>query len=535
MTFNLISVAVLLFAAFVIVFESIRSISKGIKKALITLVSVFIATFTSIVITLLISDGVFYGILEPVFESLEKNSSLESIYEKFPHLNEVIFSYADAIVSPILFLLIFVILRVILAIVFAIVFKVKQNKHGNIAYEKEDAPSYKKKPQLISALIGALSGFLVVVICFAPIVGSLKVVSVAGHKINETSSAFNFKIKDDAINMFDVFANDFSLNLLYYSGGGLVYNAVSVSKLNDNHFELESEIVGTFDGIDLLLHVGEVMSNIAQATDEQKDSLKTVGEKIDSAETMKRLAADIFPGIAKKWLKDEPYIKLEKPKVGRASSIFFDKMLYVCKSSTPDTIAADISTIINVFLISDEHNILTCEDYKTLLETANQTGAFKDIKAELEKNPRMKGVSLEIDNMSVRAVASAISGFSPEDYEIITQNITNTLNEALELDPEERIAYITNYAEFYINEYDIDLGPEITTELAEKLSDELLDTNEPITVDEVKEFWDEYTLTKDETLHLDSEDKDKIDHIIENEGEEILENIQGIMTDPVEN
>lgn len=534
MTFNLISLAVLFVAAFVVIFEIIRSVTRGVKKSILTLVSIFISAFLSIVVTLLLSDFISSKLLEKSSDLLNMQA-MESIYAKFPHLNDVIFSYLDAIMSPVLFVILFFVLRAVVAVVLAIVLKSKSKSKDVRLYEHEDAPLYKKKPKPFAAIIGAVSGFLVVVICAMPIVGTLKMASITVHKINDTSSAFNFKIKQSLVNVIDVFSDDLAVNVLYYSGGSLFYKAVSTSSLNDNHFELEDEIVGTLDGIDDLLNVGIIMSNIAEASDEQKTALRGVGEKINAAETMKTLAADFINGLSTKWLKDEPFLNLEKPYIGRSSSIFFDKMLYVCKGSTPDTVGADFSTMINVFLIAVEHNILACEDYKTLLETANQTGAFNLIKEELNKNPRMAGISLEIDNMSVRAVASAITSFDPEDYEAITQNITDTLNEALALDPEERVAYITNYAERYINEYDIDLGPDITKEIAEQLSEDLLDTNEPVTVDEVKEFWDEYTLTQNDTLELDSDDKDKIDNIIENEGDIIIGEIQDVLDEASKN
>ena len=499
MSFNLVSIAVLFIAAVIITFEVIRAISRGVKKAVITLVSIFISIFLAIIITLLASDA----IIGAAIKLLDKLSGLNVLYDRFPHFKEVVFAYADAIISPILFVLLFLLVRLIVAITFAIIFRVRAKKNKDTAYENEDAPEYVKRPKWISAILGVVSGFLVSVILFMPVVGTLKIAATAAEKVNETSEAFNFKIKKSTVKALRSFSNDLVGNVFYYSGGVLVYKATSSSKLNGNHFELEPEIVHSLDGIDDLLNVGMIISDVGNITPEEKELLAGVGEKINQAETLRTVGADFIADLAKRWLVEDKYYNIPKPSVGNASEVFFDKMLYVCKSTTPDTVGADLSTLLNVYLLSDEYGILVTKDYKDLVETANRTGAFTQIKDELSKNSRMKGVSAEIDNMAVRAVASAVTNFSDEEYEVITTDVANTLNAAMKYREEERVEYITAYLEQHINERDIDVGQDITNEVAKKLADELMmDSSKVITNEDVERFWEEYTLTEAELEEL---------------------------------
>lgn len=499
MSFNLISLAVLCIAAIIITFEIIRSFSRGVRKSLVTLASIFVSLFSSIVITFWLSDI----IKSPLIYILEKLNAMDIIFERFPNIGDVIFAYADALVSPIMFVLVFIALRIIVGIVFAIVFKRQEKKTGNTVYENEDAPQYKKKPRPICAILGILSGFLVSVIIFTPIMGTLRIASAAGHSVNESESVFNFKIKSKYVKTLDNFSNDAVGTILYYSGGALIYKAISTSRLNDNHFELSTEIAETFDGADDILNVGVIVSNIEDASLEQKEMLKGVGDQVNDAETLKRLAADIIPDISRKWLKGMPYYNVERPNVGRASAMFFDQMLYVCTSSTPDTIGADLNTLLNVYLIAYEYGILTCEDYEMMVDTARETGVFEKLKEELNKNRRMSGISLEIDTMSVRVISSVIYSLDPDDYIGITQDITDILNDSLDLSKEERIDYITGEAERYIDQYDVDIDESIAKELAEELSNQLLDTNTSLTVEDVAKFWEDYTLTKNDSIKVD--------------------------------
>ena len=499
MSFNLISLAVLFIAAIIITFEIIRAFSRGLKKSLVTLASIFISLFSSIAITFWLSDI----IKSPLIDILKRLNAMDIVFQRFPHIGDVIFAYSDAVISPIMFVLLFIVLRIVIGIIFAIVFKRQEKKIGNVVYEHEDAPEYKKNPRPMCALLGVLSGFLVSIIVFTPIVGTLKIASLSGHVVNDSDTALDFEINSKYVKALDKFSNDIVGNVLYYSGGALIYKALATSRLNDNHFELATEIEETFDGVDDILNVGIIVSCIDEASDEQKEMLRGVGNQVNDAETLKSLAADIIPDISRKWLKGMPYYQVERPNVGRASAIFFDQMLYVCTSSTPDTIGADLNTLLNVYLIAHEYNVLSCEDYDTMIDIARETGVFDKMKEELNKNRRMAGISLEIDTMSVRVVSSVIFNLNPEDYEGVTARITDMLNESLDFDSDERLEYITRETERYINQYDIDIDESIAKELAEELSSQLLDTNTTVTVEDVQKFWEDYTLSKDESVRVD--------------------------------
>ncbi len=499
MSFNLISLAVLFIAAIIITFEIIRAFSRGVKKSLVTLASIFISLFSSIAITFWLSDI----IKTPLIDILKRLKAMDIIFERFPSIGDVVFAYADAILSPILFVLMFIVLRIIIGIIFAIVFKQQEKKNGNVMYENEDAPQYKKKPRPTCAILGTISGFLVSMIIFTPIVGTLRMSSLAGHSVNDSDSAFNFKINAKLVKTIDKFSNDAIGSIFYYAGGALIYKAVSTSRLNDNHFELSTEIKETFDGVDDVLNVGVIVSNIADASPDQKEMLKGVGSQINDSETLKSLAADIIPDISTKWLAGVPYYNVNRPNVGRASSIFFDQMLHVCKSSTPDTIGADLNTLLNVYLIAYDYGILTCEDYDEMIKISNETGVFDRMKEELNKNRRMSGIALEIDTMSVRVISSVIFSLDPADYAGVTESITGMLNDALELDKDERIDYITKEAEKYIEEYEVEIDESIARELAEEFSNQLLDTHTTLTVEDVEKFWEDYTLTKNESIKVD--------------------------------
>lgn len=501
MTFSLISVAILLITALVIVIEAVRAIRRGRKKTLITFASILLSVFVSMLVTKFLSDL----FAKYVVKFIKSAVDITNISDKLASIDEILFAYSDAVIAPLTFLVVFILVRLLIALVIKIVYNINQRKGNGKLYECEDAPDSKKKPKLVNGLFGALCGFMVMVIVVSPFMGTLKIATKAFKNMNKEGDTFNVRIKDDALWYFDRCSDDFIGSILYYSGGILVYKAVSSSELNDNHFALEKEIDNTFSTAGDLLNMGNVLENISVATEEEKNMLRNLGGNVDKSETLKSATADILPVLSKKWINDESYEGISKPKVSKASESFFDKMLYVCTKSTADTVGADLSSLLNVYLIAFENDILISENYKDMIERAKMTGAFDLIKSELSKNPRMAGLDVELDTLTIKSIASAIQNFNFENYDNLMSNISNILNQALSLDGQQRLNYVAQHTKTYINQHGIDVGDDVVKEISERLVDELVDHRTNVTVDDIKSFWDKYSVAKKNNSSTDSD------------------------------
>jgi len=494
MTLSLISVAVLFITALVIVIEVVRAINRGRQKTLVSLASIISSIFLSMFITKFLSKLLANHVMEMAQDKY--NINLDSLSEKLPSIESVLYAYFDSLAAPVMFFIIFIVLRILIAIVVKIVYNINEKNAHDMHYEHEDAPEHKKKPKFINGLLGALSGFLVVVVAASPIMGTLKMASKSFKHINEDSDVFKIKLNQNAVWYFDACSDDLVGNVLYYCGGNLFYKSVASSKLNDNYFGLEREIDNTFASVSDLAVMPKILNNLSTATEDEKNMLKTLGGKIDKAETLKSATADILPELSKKWLSDEPYQGAHKPKVNKVCENFLDKMLRVCKQSNPDTVGADLSTLLNVYILVFENNMITSENYKELIEQAKLTGAFELIKEELNKNSRMSAISFDVDTMTVKAIATAIQTHNVENYELLVTNFALELNNTIGIkDDNDKLDSVTDITRRYITLYGINAGDDVTSEVAERLVDELVDGKEIITVDDLKSFFDKYSVT----------------------------------------
>ena len=501
MTFSLISVAVFLIAALIIIIEVVRALKRGFRKTLITLASLFLALFSSIIIAYFTSDLLAmlgYNLVNRIVD-------FSRFSEKIPSLKEIVMSYTDAVIAPAVFLITFFVMRGIIAIFMAIVNKSMANKISINKYESEDAPYYRKKPALTNALLGAFCGFMVAVICISPLMGTLKMLTKSFERINENSGTFGIKIKSDVIQNIDNYSNDIVGNVIYYCGGNLVYKSTATSTLNGNHFGFEREVDETFSTMGDIMKVSSTLSNISSASEVEKDKLRNLGSNINKAETLKRVAADVVPQLAENWSKNESYEGVEKPKINRVASTFFNQMLHVCTKSTTETVGEDLSTLLNVYLIAYENGILMSENYKDMLEKSKQTGALELIKKELKKNPRMASISLEIDNMTVSSLATAIQSVNLDNYDVLVGEISGVLNDAMRLDGEERLNYIRRYTKGYIHDYGIDIGDDVVDEVTQRLVDEVMNkSGGEVSIDDIKAFRDNYSVKKNNNTQQNS-------------------------------
>ena len=103
MVLSLLSVAILLIAIFEIIMETVKAVNKGLKKSLVTLASIMLSIFLSLVLTQPVSNL----LVNPIANLLKKLVNLSALENTVPSLPSVIGAYADALISPLIFLILF--------------------------------------------------------------------------------------------------------------------------------------------------------------------------------------------------------------------------------------------------------------------------------------------------------------------------------------------------------------------------------------------------------------------------------------------
>ena len=201
MTFSWFSVAVLLAVAAFVLSGMIKGARKGFIKTLASFISLIVSLIISLVISPRVSQifgGYVLGFIktQPFYGTLLPSSA---------YIDLLLTAVSSMIISSVFFLVILAVLNLIFTISFKIIYSGIEDK--NRLFSAENAPAYERNSKTFGAALGAVSGFLTVIIMFAPITGSLR---MTGKVLNMIDKAMpDFFAAEAARREFNNFKNTF--------------------------------------------------------------------------------------------------------------------------------------------------------------------------------------------------------------------------------------------------------------------------------------------------------------------------------------
>jgi hypothetical protein len=291
------------------------------------------------------------------------------------------------------------------------------------------------------------------------------------------------------------YENDPVANAVYYCGGNVVYFANASSELNGRYFALGREIKNTAKYYNNVLESAKLIGKIDEANKKEINELRNIEKYINKSETLKCVASDFVGQISKSWLDGGSYLGLSKPNVNSAIGTVLNKVLYVCSSTTPRYVGQDLCTLVDLYILLDEVDVIGTTDYEDLMRTVDGTNLLEEITDILEDNPRMASISVDFENMTVSLVSAAIlsDAISPADFQMIAGDIANAVNEVSGLSDEEQIAYITDSAFRTINQNGMSVSYDAVQVTAEKLVSDIKTTKGEITSSTIENFFEKYS------------------------------------------
>ena len=494
MSFTLISSFVVVFVLASVIIGAVKGYMRGLFKSVMRLTKVFIAALASILISISVSDIV----VNAAFTIVEKISAYQDIITELPSVEFIIKAYIDALVTPLFFIILFGICYLAVSIVTAIARRAKYK--GTVKtnqYEKEDAQWYLKKTKLFGMVVGACTGLLLTSIIISPFFGTLKLASKTIDTINSNETITkSFKINEKFAGELRKYSNDTPANIVYHCGGSLIYKTSAVSTLNGNKFSIEHEVDGMNKALTDAFEVFPALTNLSSITPEQKGNVLALSGDIDNSETLKALSSDFVSSASTKWLDGGKFMNMSMPKVGNVIEPIVTNILYVCKSTNPDTAVEDIGTLLEVYIIISENKLLESGNYEELIIQFSENDVINDICAVLEHNERMKGIAKAVRNVTMNTVASAINSFKYDiaEYDMLMNNLATSLNELDGLTASEKVDIMTENAMQYINEYGIEMPESVARVTAEQLINELSNENGAVTPQRLQVLFDSYAL-----------------------------------------
>lgn len=491
MSISLFSIAVLFVTAAFVLFEIARGIKKGFYATLIRISLVLLSVVLSVIAAKLLSNT----IVKSLYNSVMNMGLFDRALEYLPSAGDIITAYCDAVITPFVFVLIYPFMMLLVKFVMYIV-KKKTVDFEKSVMNKENAPWIDKHQKLLSIVLGGVCGIFISSIFISPIMGSLKMAGRAVEFGAELGSG-NSQIETTVGNLdrsISEYKNDPVANVIYYCGGNIVYYANASSELNGNYFTLGRELKNTAKYYNEILSSAKLMGKIEQATPKEVDGLKNIEKYINKSETLKCIASDFVSGVSSAWMDGGSFMGLQRPNITSAINPVLNKVLYVCSQTKPRYVARDMGTLIDLYVLLYDSDIIGKANYAEMVSLIDDTNFLDKVSEILKDNPRMADISLDFENMTVSIVSAAVlsDAISQREFKMIASDIADTLNNVKDLSPEEQVSFVTDNAYRSINESGLEVPYSVIETTAKKLVEDIAVTSGDITSTTVENFFEKY-------------------------------------------
>lgn len=510
MSFTLLSIAFFGIVGVAVFIEVVRSLKRGFTRSVMGLVAVVLSTLIAAPLAVSLSDMLAEPVYEKIYDAiplLEKNSST------FPSLGPIVAAVVDALLSLILFALLFGLLRLILRIIVAVLFRGRLGRMMTVAgqadgaraprslfspsYEVPSAPWHRRHERLLSGLTGGLCGFLAALCVLTPLVGTLSLLSNAYGEAKAMRANLSKVLGDEVVAVAEPFLDDVSVRILSAMGGELLFDAVTITEVDDETLSLRRETETVLSLVRDFVSISSVFARLDRATEEQLGIVRSLGPRIEESLALRMLAADFLNGAARNWLDDKRFFSISRPQCGELIDPIMDKALLVCKRADKDCAARDITTILNIYVIAVESGLLGSPDQETLMQAIDDGNVLDRIYTELRRNPCMEHLADELTGTAMRLMAKAIdwADFKPGQYEALLDDLTGAITDIGDLGDmsvDEQVGALTEQTIQIAAEYGITI-PESMAEMAATTMLAELGSLEDLTPEDLESFLNHYT------------------------------------------
>lgn len=499
MSFTLLSAALLLCVGACVIPKALRGYRQGLARSAISLSAVVFSALAAVPLAVWLSDypadlaAKYLPRLIPV---------ITRFTTQFPSLELLIPAALDAVIAPFMFVLFYLVIRgLVCAPLEGLLRKLLSPRPHDPAdpiYESRKAPWHRRHTRLLGGITGGIRGFVVSVILLTPLLGVLSVADTAlatAVEIKVKWSAYNLTTEDVAL-MQDL-VDDPVANLLEATGGGMLFDATATTDLRDTRIFLREEVDYCADLlVDAMGSVG-ALRNMEHIIPSRQRILAGLGDKIERSEVAKLVAADAANRAAEAWLEDQPFMGVPAPTFNEHLEPLRHGLLEVFAAATPDCVARDISTVVDICLITSNSGLITGKlSYQELAAGLDSGGAVDLIYGEIMDNPCTSPLAGKMTEVALRLMATALeeSGFDELRMKSLMTHLSDSMNRinGMGISGPARVEHMTEYISYYTKMYGVKVPDSMAEIAAVAFVEKLGATGKKITADQMYGLLEQY-------------------------------------------
>ncbi len=315
--------------------------------------------------------------------------------------------FIAALLAPVFFVIFYLLIKLIVDIIASIVCKLC---------------GLRRKLNGFGALIGAVNGVLIALIVFVPLTGLVITAQKVTGSISELDSENEAieNVRNIHEEIVKPVSDSFCIRTLSKLGSKSVFDALTVYTVDGTKINA-SEEVGTLSAC--LTDCGQLLNKSPSAYGRKEGkALRNLSETLEKSNVVPMLAAEVVRDAGSAWKDGKAYLGIDAPKGGELFTPVLDAIFRISSKMTAENAKEDVSTLLGITATIVEHETLSCvNDSNALMKNLSQKNYISSMLTELSGNERMKSLTVELMNLSVRAVADTMN--VPES----SQTVFNTL------------------------------------------------------------------------------------------------------------
>lgn len=448
-------------AIILVVLGAILGYRRGRKKSLLRLITVVVSLVLAYLISAPLADGIDTTRLTEAIPEL--GEALAAVPSLLP--------FVLAVFRPLVFAALFFALLIVSWVVFLIL-------SNFVGYRKNE----QWRP-LLAALFGTVQGLIVAAVLLGSVLGY---VTLADDAITAYSQSGGETVREES--RYDLATlqkeqlapvrENATLRLAGQYTAPIFAN-LSAAKINGKDVSLSTELPV------LLKAYGEISIIAGKETkdfgDAETAALRALSDLIDDSEFVPAVTAELLSAVAGRWQNGGSFLGIAKPEVDENLAGLRDEMLAVFAASTPETVKADFHTVVELFVLMIDYDVMSLEDGEEFFDKAvavNPATGKTFIKAAadlLGANAHFASLRTAVMDLGAGMIISQF-GTAEEiraTCEPMVSDIVNTLKALEGNTNEEKIAGITPTLREELAASGTTVPDEVVNEASRYLLDEL--------------------------------------------------------------
>ncbi len=288
---------------------------------------------------------------------------------------------------------------------------VEEKKKGKRTKVKMRRPKPKFRSRLFAMLLGAVIGFVGVLVLAVPIFGYMDL-ATAMTAVDTSEDSLTAELAEYQEDYVEPIRNTPVVAQVYDAVGAKLFDALASAKWSDKDVVLREEI-------DVFADIAKNASALSGKDPEAYGEAETaamdaLAKDIGKSPILSSLCAGLLNNAANEWNSGKTFMDMEKPDMGENGNDILDGFLKVLESSTEDNVEDDMTFFAELFALMVEKEVLSDmggDDFATHMQ---DSGFLTEVRALIKAHPRMEPVNKAIVDIGMRAMINEMG--LPENY-----------------------------------------------------------------------------------------------------------------------